>query len=320
MINSQPLLSICIPTYNRASFLAPCLDSILLSIKGFENEVEIIISDNASSDNTQDVVAIYKEKSPFILYNLNNENKIDENFWIAATLAKGKFIWLLGDNRNLFEDSIRRILKEIEAGYNLIITNFTLYSENDKKIVKEKYYGVDKNIVFNNHNHLLKYFGIGLGHISQVIFDRNVLNFTSYVEYMQFVKSGWPFLYLVYKGVFKNTNAVFLNESFYLKKAKMIKCDWEKHFVIGSAFILNRIKEIGYDNKMVSQARNKTIKHYIIPLLVYDKKNNSAKFSRYSSIYRNYKSSSSFWLYCLPIIMTPSFLIKLISIYRKILK
>jgi len=314
------LLSICIPTYNRATFLAQCLDSILLSIKGFENDVEIIISDNASTDNTQDVIAAYKERFQLIKCNRNNENKIDENFWIVAKLSKGKFIWLLGDKRNLFEDSIRKILKEIKSGYNLIITNFTLYSENEQKIVKEKSYEVDEDIVFNNHNQLLKYFGLELGHISQVVFNRNMLDFTNYEEYMQYLKSGWSFLYVIYKGVFNATNVIFLNESFYIKKAKMLKYDWVKPFVVGSAFILDKIERIGYDIKIVSYARNKTIRHYIIPHLIYDKKNNAAKLSRYGCIYSNYKSSSSFWLYCLPIILIPSFLIKLISFIRKLFK
>ena len=44
-------LSICIPTYNRAVELRPLLDTIVAQT-GHGLDVEIVISDNASTDNT----------------------------------------------------------------------------------------------------------------------------------------------------------------------------------------------------------------------------------------------------------------------------
>ena len=57
------LLSICIPTYNRCSYLKKTLESIV-SQKIFETTdlVEIVISDNCSSDGTADVCKIFAER------------------------------------------------------------------------------------------------------------------------------------------------------------------------------------------------------------------------------------------------------------------
>jgi abequosyltransferase len=48
----RPLLSICIPTYNRSQYLKQALETYV-SNAAFDDEVEIVISDNASTDNTE---------------------------------------------------------------------------------------------------------------------------------------------------------------------------------------------------------------------------------------------------------------------------
>ena len=70
----SPLLSICIPTYNREKYLQECLDSII-GQEGFSTQdIEIVISDNASQDGTMSLVESYKAKYPNIQYFRNAEN------------------------------------------------------------------------------------------------------------------------------------------------------------------------------------------------------------------------------------------------------
>jgi len=61
-------LSICIPTYNRAAFLGEALDSV---IRQATDEVEIVVSDNASTDNTEALVREYQARFPRIRYHKN---------------------------------------------------------------------------------------------------------------------------------------------------------------------------------------------------------------------------------------------------------
>ena len=49
------ILSICIPTVNRASILNKALTS-LLSYDAFDEKVQLVIGDNASGDNTGEIV------------------------------------------------------------------------------------------------------------------------------------------------------------------------------------------------------------------------------------------------------------------------
>ncbi len=94
--HGKPLLSICIPTYNRAYILKESLDS-LVSQNRF-SEIEVVISDNCSTDCTQEVVAEYVKKYPNIRYFRNGKNIEDRNFPTVLMKAKGVYRKLVNDS------------------------------------------------------------------------------------------------------------------------------------------------------------------------------------------------------------------------------
>lgn len=55
---NRPLLSLCIPTYNRGEILRETLDTIVLS-PDFDDRVEVVICDNCSTDNTREISQEY---------------------------------------------------------------------------------------------------------------------------------------------------------------------------------------------------------------------------------------------------------------------
>ena len=60
------LLTIAIPTYNRANILHIALGILLPQINNYSSEIELIISDNASNDNTQKVIKDLLSQYPTI--------------------------------------------------------------------------------------------------------------------------------------------------------------------------------------------------------------------------------------------------------------
>jgi len=114
---SNIILSICIPTYNRAE----CLENTIRSIvnqKVFQttNEVEIIVSDNCSSDHTANVVNVFKEiYGDKILYFRNEENIMDKNFEVALSKGNGLFLKLNNDTLRHNADSLNSMLATIKA-------------------------------------------------------------------------------------------------------------------------------------------------------------------------------------------------------------
>lgn len=89
MKKEQPLLSICIPTYNRCQYLKKSIDSIVAQNEFIDGIVEVIISDNASNDDTKKIGKKYAQKYKNIHYFCNEKNIRDENFPLALSRGNG---------------------------------------------------------------------------------------------------------------------------------------------------------------------------------------------------------------------------------------
>jgi len=110
---TKPLLSICIPTYNRAEYLKQSLDS-LISQNRF-NEIEVVISDNCSTDNTENVCLEFQKKFTNIHYFKNKENIRDKNFPLSLFRANGTFRKLCNDTIIYMDGTIDYILDILHA-------------------------------------------------------------------------------------------------------------------------------------------------------------------------------------------------------------
>jgi glycosyltransferase involved in cell wall biosynthesis len=109
------LVSICIPTYNRARHLANCLRSLESSGATPGVDFEICVSDNGSTDDTQEVVRAAQERLP-IRYRRNETNQgIPRNFLAVVDMAQGEFAWLLGDDDLLVPNAIAELRALIGA-------------------------------------------------------------------------------------------------------------------------------------------------------------------------------------------------------------
>lgn len=97
LINNKPLVSVLIGSFNREKLIPRCLDSILNQT--YEN-IEIIVVDDASSDNTISVLENYVNNYPNQIQFIRNEtNKgIAYNSNLAFSLSLGEYIALIGDD------------------------------------------------------------------------------------------------------------------------------------------------------------------------------------------------------------------------------
>ena len=111
-MNGKPLISIAIPTYNRATFLQSLLNCAVPQAKELQGMVEICISNNGSKDNTREIVMSFKEKYPnLIRYSENKENLgFDKNMLKAIEMSNGDFVWLLGDDDMIVGNGIKKVI------------------------------------------------------------------------------------------------------------------------------------------------------------------------------------------------------------------
>lgn len=106
-MNTSIILTIAIPTYNRCNLLCRSLDSVMEQI---EEGVEILVSDNGSTDDTQTVMKKYCEKYN-VHYFRNSENLgMDKNFLNCFQKANGEYIQFLSDDDILLPEALHKIL------------------------------------------------------------------------------------------------------------------------------------------------------------------------------------------------------------------
>ncbi len=112
----MPLLSICIPTCNRAGILDVTLGKLTTEDVFLNtNDVEIVISDNCSEDNTPEVVekyvSLYGEK---IRYFRNTENIYDKNFALVLSYGRGEFLKLCNDTLLFISGALAQMVQIIQ--------------------------------------------------------------------------------------------------------------------------------------------------------------------------------------------------------------
>jgi glycosyltransferase involved in cell wall biosynthesis len=129
----KPLLSICIPTYNRAEYLDKSIASIV-SQKEFSTEsVELVISDNASNDNTGEVVKKYQKIYKNIYYFRNDENIRDKNYPIVIKKANGVFRKLCNDTLLFKDNCLKQLLDVVEKNIQMKPLLFFMNSTDKNK-------------------------------------------------------------------------------------------------------------------------------------------------------------------------------------------
>lgn len=117
--DNQPLVSIITPTYNRANYLK---EALLSAINQTYKNIEIIVSDNASTDNTQELVASFKDKDPRIHYYRLTENiGMFANQMHAFKMASGKYVASLHDDDIWQENFLEKLVPPLEANPDLIL-------------------------------------------------------------------------------------------------------------------------------------------------------------------------------------------------------
>ena len=127
----EPLLSLCVPTYNRATLLSQALRAILSQITpDLTALVEVIILDNASPDDTPGVVARAQAEFPDapVRYVRRPENiGADRNFLDAVAQARGEFVYLLSDDDVLLPGAVATLLQLIREHPDLDAFTLNVY-------------------------------------------------------------------------------------------------------------------------------------------------------------------------------------------------
>lgn len=117
----QPLLSVCIATRNRASYLGQTLDNILDQCG---QVVEVVVVDGASTDDTAAVVEAHAAiRSNLKYYPQTNNSGIDGDFDKALEFARGRYCWLMSDDDLLAPGAMTQVLSACRQAPDAVIVD-----------------------------------------------------------------------------------------------------------------------------------------------------------------------------------------------------
>lgn len=272
----KPLISICIPTYNRAPFLRECLTSITSQFNDekIKEKVNIKILDNQSADNTKKIVKKFTDIFDNIEYVEDDEKRgIAGGLTKVATLADGEYIWFFSDDDLHAKNSLKTAMDFIEKNRtDLILTN--LLGFNDKDDVKYlNLLKIDNDIIIKNRHDFF-----------------NLINkkFYNYIDYYTTFCSNWILKTEIFKNNFDIINKFngkydlfpFTSAILYTKKEFNVGIitdqivfnrgdneNWRKKNVIKQFFYKNSIWR-NYYKKIIENNKNYLPKYFVLKVKV----------------------------------------------------
>ena len=208
---STPLVSICCITYNHSEFVKDAFDGFLMQKTKFS--FEIIVFDDASTDETQRIILDYIKEYPklFVPFlqkeNLWQNKGISGTFTIAFPNARGKYIaWCEGDDYWTDPLKLQKQVDFLESDPNIVIVGHRVKYLNNKNQNSQEYISAEEKEVGNvidilKRNYLPT---------ASVILRRSAMPDLSWlIEIIQDLKQGdWP----LFVFTAQNGKILFLNE------------------------------------------------------------------------------------------------------------
>lgn len=309
------LLSICIPTYNRSDFLKECLDSILQSAQGVERQIEIVISDNAGTDDTESMVLEMQKRFQCIRYNRNSENiGCERNVHKAVSIASGEYIWLIGDDDKLSPQSVPAMLAHLQSGYDMVISNYRIYDKDFSTVKVPSRFNFPSEMDFRNPNEVMRVFGTHLGFMSMTVIRRARFLSTPFSEYELFAEYGFSIMFAAYAGLLPDARILYTPELMVLNRAENSgNYDWYKFFVEGTSRALDMLHVKGYSADAVHAAKRINIKDFVIRDILVRKRDGRSTGGLFHVMLPFYRSEPLFWIGCVPALLMPGFAVKLLD-------
>ena len=128
-----PLVSVIVPNYNHAPYLRERLDSIYGQTY---RHIEVILLDDASTDNSREILNAYREQHPEntkTVFNEVNSGRVNLQWNKGLELAKGQYIWIAESDDWCEPDFLEKLVPELQRQSVMIaFASSVFYSENEE--------------------------------------------------------------------------------------------------------------------------------------------------------------------------------------------
>ena len=214
-------LSICIPTYNRALLLEKTISNLVNQITKIDTQVEIIISDNASTDNTREISKYYEKNYCFVKYFKNESNiGFDRNVDKSIKWAHGDYVWIVSDD-DYYEDcviaKIINVVNEVSC-LSYLFLNYGIFHNDYRDLITLSRSMSKHNLITNNKDDFYLNTCFANTLVSSNVFKRSEWLRTDTSKYYN---SGWIHVYVARDTLMSDAKA-------YVFKDILIRQAWDE--------------------------------------------------------------------------------------------
>lgn len=320
-----PLLSICIPTYNRSKSLRICLLSILNQTRGLEEDVEVVVSDNCSNDDTTQVVEWTRKYGP-LRYHRNESNiGAGPNFFLLSNeLAKGEFCWLIGDDDFLRKDALSRLIPTMQENpevdlffSNCMSIDDALLGQMRHPVSSSQFPDDLESFSANLNDFELKSFDdlfdpeinpYSLAFLPCSIFRRQrwleaSRQVTVSIDNFRDIETTYPHAICLAKSM-RKSRIFYFGDPLFVRTNR--GTDWQAEYplawVVRLLQLLDYFESLGIDERRIKKYRNMYLRHFAARLMFQhirrgeESKNNSIASVNYGKPIAKYICYSGFWL------------------------
>ena len=298
------LLTIAIPTWNRAAYLAQNLAQLHSEMAGLAaGLVEVIVSDNCSDDATPSVVRTAIESGLPVRY-VRNESNVGWalNFIQCFDLARGTYVLLLGDDDMFVDGALALLLARLRHAHYGVVCLRPYGFDHDFR--KEHPGGVGRERIFQDANEFLVTISHCFTLTSACVINKSVL---PTVDSKQFCKGDLAVFHLVLRAALVARENLYIDR--YLvasKRQNSFAYEYTEVFVGQLWRILDAHIEWGLSKKAVHTIeRDKLLSYYpfyLLDLRARRRGNLSVTFDHFA---RRFKNRWLFKYWLAPIILLP---------------
>jgi glycosyltransferase involved in cell wall biosynthesis len=132
---SRPLITICIPTYNRSLFVEAQLKYVINNILSNENyNVNVVVVNNKSTDDTKDRLSVIEHPKYKIVNREVHLQTVEENIVHSLSNVSGEYVWFLSDDDPIIISNFDNIYDIINSSrHDFYIFNSTNFDYLSKK-------------------------------------------------------------------------------------------------------------------------------------------------------------------------------------------
>lgn len=221
------LLAVCIPTYNRSKYLKGLLENISLELEKYSNfnDIQIIIVDGHSDDDTETIVTTFKIKCALKYYRRKVREGIDKDIIKCVQLSDAEYCWLFSDDDRFTDGAISYLLGVLRKEKDLsgCFCNREPFDFKLERKVAEvsRWPGriITKDRLFVEKSECIKYIGMDFGFISsQVINSPLWKKVVGNEDYGELYKSYYLMVHIIFKMMSENCRWLYIHRPLVMQR------------------------------------------------------------------------------------------------------